>query len=575
MKYYPEGSVGVEDIQDWIEEYLMRSDRLDVAKAYIKYRYKREVARNKKDDFIRAIREKLDGKNVQNQNANVDERSFGGRQGEASDVVNKQMALDFLVSDMARNNHLNNEIYIHDLNSYYVGSHNCFKRDTRFITSLGVKSFEDFSDGDTVTVLGPDGNWYPAIVRYYGKQKTKNYILKKNRTEKIISATSNHRWILSDGSFQEGLCLNDKLLDSPYCWQDFDFNELSNEGKLYWCFGFVYGDGTLETRYNKVIKEYQKTNKTKVKLCGEKVKYLSRFQEMGYGKNCSAKEPEVTGIPYNKTIPNFENLSIECLVAFIHGYYDADGTKALASNTGKQIFSIQATGKESCDFIEQYFAVAGLYINSIIDRTGQKTNFGVRKYTKSYQFFAEPSSKYHWYVKNIEEKDDFLQDVWCLEVAEIHAFVLDGGIPTGNCLSIPFDDLLANGFNTRQTDVRPAGSINTAFQLVAVIFQLQSLQQFGGVSATHLDWTMVPYIRMSFYKHYVDGLKFIESAKKGTEIKIALNKEEARDISIENTKIYNHLDAYKYAMEMTQKELDQAVEGMFHNLNTLQSRSGK
>ena len=41
-----------------------------------------------------------------------------------------------------------------------------------------------------------------------------------------------------------------------------------------------------------------------------------------------------------------------------------------------------------------------------------------------------------------------------------------------NCLSIPFDDLLANGFNTRQADIRPANSINTAFQLVAVIFQL-------------------------------------------------------------------------------------------------------
>ena len=52
-----------------------------------------------------------------------------------------------------------------------------------------------------------------------------------------------------------------------------------------------------------------------------------------------------------------------------------------------------------------------------------------------------------------------------------------------NCLTIPFDDLLKNGFNTRQTDVRPANSINTAFQLVAVIFQLQSLQQFGRYSA--------------------------------------------------------------------------------------------
>ena len=79
-----------------------------------------------------------------------------------------------------------------------------------------------------------------------------------------------------------------------------------------------------------------------------------------------------------------------------------------------------------------------------------------------------------------------------------------------NCLTIPFDDLLAKGFKTRQTDVRPAKSINTAMQLIAVIFQLQSLQEFGGVSASHIDWTMVPYVRKSFLKHFKDGLKYIE-----------------------------------------------------------------
>ena len=31
---------------------------------------------------------------------------------------------------------------------------------------------------------------------------------------------------------------------------------------------------------------------------------------------------------------------------------------------------------------------------------------------------------------------------------------------------------------------------------------------------------------------------------------------------------------YNYAMKQTLKELHQAVEGMYHNLNTLQSRSG-
>ena len=145
-----------------------------------------------------------------------------------------------------------------------------------------------------------------------------------------------------------------------------------------------------------------------------------------------------------------------------------------------------------------------------------------------------------------------------------------------NCLSIPFDHLLANGFKTRQTDIRPASSINTAFQLVAVIFQLQSLQQFGGVSATHLDWTMVPYVRKSFAKHYRNGLKYIYDItedKIDYEIEFMLNN--AIEYNIEDSEYYAYAPkAAEYAMDLTKKELSQAVEGMYHNLNTLQSRSG-
>ena len=255
----------VEKIQDLVEEGLMNSEYSDVARAYIRYRYKREIARQQKDDFMTAVGEKLEAQNVQNQNANVDEHSFGGRIGEASGVLTKQYALNYLISPMAKNNHLNNRIYIHDLDHYAVGDH--------------------------------------------------------------------------------------------------------------------------------------------------------------------------------------------------------------------------------------------------------------------------------------------------------------------NCLSIPFDDLLAEGFNTRQTDVRPANSVGTAMQLVAVIFQLQSLQQFGGVSATHLDWTMVPYVRKSFWKHFKDGLHYVEQTiydcnpPEGIDIK---------DISIESD-FYpqeKYPNAYQYAMDMTIREIHQAVEGMYHNLNTLQSRSG-
>ena len=167
---------------------------------------------------------------------------------------------------------------------------------------------------------------------------------------------------------------------------------------------------------------------------------------------------------------------------------------------------------------------------------------------------------------------------------EIYIHDLDSyALGMHNCLSVPFDKLLAEGFDTRQTDVRPANSINTAFQLVAVIFQLQSLQQFGGVSATHLDWTMVPYVRKSFYKHYIDGLKYI-SQKTEMTIPVGIGdktfkledlpKKTISKTSIDDKYIYNDEKAYKYAMDMTTKETQQAVEGMYHNLNTLQSRSG-
>lgn len=252
----------VEEIQDIVEKKLMASKYKDVAKNYMNYRYLRTMARSQYKELMDSIAEKLSAKNIQNQNANVDEASFGGRMGEANDVITRRYALEYLVSPMAKANHENNKIYIHDLNAYAVGSH--------------------------------------------------------------------------------------------------------------------------------------------------------------------------------------------------------------------------------------------------------------------------------------------------------------------NCLSIPFDKLLKEGFNTRQTDVRPAQSINTAFQLVAVIFQLQSLQQFGGVSATHLDWTMVPYVRKSFYKHYKDGITYIENL----EAEDFDNGYITPDMPIDS-KIYKKFKgAYKYASDMTERECYQAVEGMYHNLNTLQSRSG-
>lgn len=156
-----------------------------------------------------------------------------------------------------------------------------------------------------------------------------------------------------------------------------------------------------------------------------------------------------------------------------------------------------------------------------------------------------------------------------------------------NCLTEPIDDILAKGFTTRQTDVRPASSVNTAMQLVAVAFQIQSLQQFGGVSASHIDHSMVPYVRKSFRKHYINS--WIKTLDEFYEIDILkLTHDELNhwvtnkitdfyletglvdsDFTFNNEKLDKKLR--QRSLFSTKKETYQAVEGLYHNLNTLQS----
>ena len=81
---------------------------------------------------------------------------------------------------------------------------------------------------------------------------------------------------------------------------------------------------------------------------------------------------------------------------------------------------------------------------------------------------------------------------------------------------------------------------------------------------------MVPYVRKSFIKHYKDGLRWLHDAS-DDEINMMVW---STDFPIDCGKYQQNAAAYSYAMEMLQREVHQAVEGMYHNLNTLQSRSG-
>lgn len=106
-------NIQIESIQDTIEKFLMKKNLYNVAKEFILYRDKRDRDRQQKSKLMKGIREKLEARNVQNQNANLDEKSFGGRMGEATRVITKDYALWNCMTEMARKNHLNNEVYIH------------------------------------------------------------------------------------------------------------------------------------------------------------------------------------------------------------------------------------------------------------------------------------------------------------------------------------------------------------------------------------------------------------------------------------------------------------------------------
>ena len=141
-----------------------------------------------------------------------------------------------------------------------------------------------------------------------------------------------------------------------------------------------------------------------------------------------------------------------------------------------------------------------------------------------------------------------------------------------NCLNIDFEKLFNEGFQTRNGDIRPPSSFSTACQQVAVIFQCQSQVQFGGVGTVHLDYDLAPFVKMSFAKHFNEGVKWICGEDEYT--KTMYDYESIKNISI-NSQLYDEQPkAKEYAMAMLKKEMKQSAEALYHNLNTLESRAG-
>lgn len=303
--------------------------------------------------------------------------------------------------------------------------YNCFGVETRFVSTEGVLAFTDCYDGQELVVQTHTGSWQKAVVRNYGKQRLNKITFSKTNNNFSLRATANHRWLLADGTDTVDLKITDSLLKQTSTFEQFDYDSATPEEKLYWCYGFTYGDGTVTNN-----------NYSMVRLCDHDTKYEYRFKELGFSSSSSLSlDGDIicfTG-RYKKTAPDPKVDSPELIRAFVRGYLDADGTKNRNIN-GKLFLRIQSSEKDHIEFIRRCFPIAGVYVISEEDLTGQETNYGIRPYTINFTICDKPDTKTsaNVIVQNIES--DSIEDVWCLEVENDRSFVLPNGVPTGNCV---------------------------------------------------------------------------------------------------------------------------------------------
>lgn len=232
--------------------------------------------------------------------------------------------------------------------------------------------------------------------------------------------------------------------------------------------------------------------------------------------------------------------------------------------------------QSSADFIELAQTIIDVQDQDI---TRENANMNGESFSGKMSKLGSEFSK--WYAKHSILPQEL---VTAIDQNEVYVHDLDQYVlGTTNCIFIPFDKLLARGFNTGNGSVRPPNSITTAMALTAIIFQSQQNAQYGGVSASKLDWDLAPYINKSFQKHFIKAQQLIQEQAKvlaapdGSEIPFeeAAGYDTFEHLTFSNKQLaVRYPETYRFARLQTIEETNQAAEALIHNLNTMSSRAG-
>lgn len=119
-------SVSVEEIQDIVETELMKKHYYEVAKRYIRYRHKRELARkiNTTDDQIMSLIN-LQNEEIKQENSNKNPILIPTQRDYIAGEVSKDITKRVLLSQDIIDAHNEGIIHFHDMDYFIQPSHNC------------------------------------------------------------------------------------------------------------------------------------------------------------------------------------------------------------------------------------------------------------------------------------------------------------------------------------------------------------------------------------------------------------------------------------------------------------------
>jgi hypothetical protein len=129
-----------------------------------------------------------------------------------------------------------------------------------------------------------------------------------------------------------------------------------------------------------------------MRLCGDKIKYEPRFINLKHStKEMANGDLYLTFssvIGFRKIFPNLEEMTRLEKLALFDGLYCADG-----QHVGSRK-SIMTTDEQIASFIEDEAPALGYFILNIKDKSGEKTNYAIRKFTKEYTFIGDTNKYY-------------------------------------------------------------------------------------------------------------------------------------------------------------------------------------